>query len=47
MFLGGLWCSTKKPPTAECLGSILQEIQCLNTDGKCIQSCFDNLMLHI
>ena len=36
MFLGGIWCSTKKPPTAECLGPILEEIQGLTTDGECM-----------
>ena len=35
MFLSGIWCSTKKPPTAECLGSIFEEIQSLTTDGEC------------
>ena len=35
MFLGGIWCSTKKPPTAECLGPNLEEIQGLTADGKC------------
>ena len=34
MFLGGIWCSTKKPPTAECLGTVLEEIQSLATDGE-------------
>ena len=34
MFLAGIWCSAKKPPTSECLTPIVEEIQTLTTDGK-------------
>ena len=34
MFLGGIWYSIKKPPTAECLAPILEEIQSLATEGE-------------
>ena len=33
-FLGGIWCSVKKPPTAEFLAPILEEIQILATEGE-------------
>ena len=35
MFLAGIWCSTKKPPIAECLGPVLRELHDLATDGTC------------
>ena len=36
MFLAGIWCASKKPPTSECLTPILQELESLATDGICI-----------
>ena len=33
MFLAGMWCSSSKPPTTECLMPILQELESLSTVG--------------
>ena len=40
MFLGGIWCSTKKPPTEECLGSVFEEILSLATDGEYVSDIY-------
>ena len=33
MFLAGIWCSVKKPPTYACLAPILEELEDLATNG--------------
>jgi hypothetical protein len=33
MFLAGIWCSVKKPPTCACLAPILEELEDLATNG--------------
>ena len=34
MFLAGIWCSVKKPPTCSCLAPILEELRDLTTNGS-------------
>ncbi|CAI8033384.1 hypothetical protein GBAR_LOCUS18830 [Geodia barretti] len=33
MFLAGIWCSSKKPPTAHCLKAVVEELEFLATEG--------------
>ena len=37
MFLGGIWCSSSKPPTVECLMPVLQELESLHTVGMSVE----------
>ena len=33
MLLGGIWCSTKKPPTFECFSPVVEELNSLTVEG--------------